>query len=59
LATDLADAPASSAKATHVARPFARFLSRNVAAGGPADDTRATRGVHVATWLAWRRGPGS
>jgi hypothetical protein len=32
------------------------FLSRKVANGAAADDTRATYGVHVATWLARCRG---
>ena len=53
-ATALADEPVSTSEADYVAA-FARFLSRNVAAGDPADDTRATYGVHVATWLAWCR----
>jgi site-specific recombinase XerD len=52
---DAIDAPASAAEVDYVAA-FARFLSRNVAAGDPAADTRATYGVHVATWLAWCRG---
>jgi len=52
---DVADAPISASEGDYVAA-FARFLSRNVAAGNPADDTRATYGVHVATWLAWCRG---
>jgi len=49
------DALASLSEADYVAA-FARFLSRNVAAGDPAADTRATYAVHVATWLAWCRG---
>jgi hypothetical protein len=54
-AHDVADEPVSAAEADYFAA-FARFLSRNVAAGNPADDTRATYGVHVATRLAWCRG---
>jgi site-specific recombinase XerD len=46
--------PATSEDAAYLAA-FARFLSRNVASGDAADDTRATYGVHVATWLAWCR----
>lgn len=51
-----ADEPASSAKEADYVAAFARFPSRNVAAGDPAEDTRATYAVHVATWLAWCRG---
>ena len=40
---DVADAPISASEGDYVAA-FARFLSRNVAAGNPADDTRATYG---------------
>jgi site-specific recombinase XerD len=47
--------PARSEDAAYLAA-FARFLIRNVASGDAADDTRATYGVHVATWLAWCRG---
>jgi len=47
--------PASAEEAAYLAA-FARFLSRNVASGDPAADTRATYAVHVATWLAWCRG---
>jgi site-specific recombinase XerD len=47
--------PATSEDAAYLAA-FARFLDRNVASGDAADDTRATYGVHVATWLAWCRG---
>jgi site-specific recombinase XerD len=54
LPSDDESAP-STAEAEYVAA-FARFLSRNVAAGDPAEETRATYAVHVATWLAWCRG---
>jgi site-specific recombinase XerD len=47
--------PASPEAAAYLAA-FARFLSRNVASGDAADDTRATYAVHVATWLAWCNG---
>ncbi|MBV9324844.1 MAG: tyrosine-type recombinase/integrase [Chloroflexi bacterium] len=47
--------PVSAEEAAYLAA-FARFLNRNVASGDAADDTHATYGVHVATWLAWCRG---
>jgi hypothetical protein len=52
---DAVDLPASAQEAAYVSA-FARFHSRNVAAGDPADDTRATYALHVAIWLAWSRG---
>jgi len=54
LASDL---PISAEDAAYLAA-FARFLHRNVASGGAAEDTLATYSVHVATWLAWCRGTG-
>jgi hypothetical protein len=52
---DLDRQPWSASEHAYVAA-FTRFVARNVAAGTAAEDTRATYGVHVATWFAWCRG---
>jgi site-specific recombinase XerD len=49
------DLPVGPETAAYLAA-FARFLSRNVASGDAADDTRATYTVHIGTWLAWCHG---